>query len=304
MTIAEIHNKTPFVYSEDLLTADVFGAFRYLPTDVGILGFLRTIPELRERLLVPQWQARCDYYFWPQGQHREPDVLLELQVDQQLFHVVVEAKYLSGPSDSALVEVVVGNEVVRLGNQLADQLRDLEYGKYTLFRGTGRNRQLTLTSPIENRFLLYLTAHVTRPEEDLARSMSHHAVGAGKLCWANWFQVYDYLADRKETLVQFPFNRIVDDICLLLDQKLLSTFRGFHPMPAVEVGAGDGTFWKGQHIEPFAFHGITRPPALPLLEESSYFWRGGTSKVVGFDGIQPPTFDIGQVSGAFWQMAG
>ena len=46
MTIAEIHGKSPYIYSEDILTADVFTAFRYLPAEVGIVGFLRSIEEV------------------------------------------------------------------------------------------------------------------------------------------------------------------------------------------------------------------------------------------------------------------
>ncbi|HSH01736.1 MAG TPA: hypothetical protein VLL52_04395 [Anaerolineae bacterium] len=49
--LAEIHRKTPFTYFEDLLTADVFMAFKYLPPYLGIIPFLRTVPTLEVDVL-------------------------------------------------------------------------------------------------------------------------------------------------------------------------------------------------------------------------------------------------------------
>ena len=50
MALAELHGKTPYAYSEDLLTADVFAAFRYLPVQEGIYAFLRSVPGLDKKL--------------------------------------------------------------------------------------------------------------------------------------------------------------------------------------------------------------------------------------------------------------
>ncbi|MBK8988393.1 MAG: hypothetical protein IPM39_20390, partial [Chloroflexi bacterium] len=102
MALAEIHGKTPFLYFEDLLTADVFAAFRYLPAQEGIYAFLRSVPGLGKKLpALTGENVTATFYFWPMGEQRrrEPDMLLALQVGQRLIHVVVEAKYLSGASD-------------------------------------------------------------------------------------------------------------------------------------------------------------------------------------------------------------
>ena len=79
MALAEIYGKTPFIYFEDLLTADVFAAFRYLPSDIGIIGFLRSIPGLAPLIEKPDEHSTCTFHFWLVGSAigREPDVLLE-----------------------------------------------------------------------------------------------------------------------------------------------------------------------------------------------------------------------------------
>ena len=79
MAIAEIHGKTPFDYYEDLLTADVFAAFRYLPADAGIIGFLRSIENVADVIVQPEASSTCEFHFWPLGElcRREPDLLLE-----------------------------------------------------------------------------------------------------------------------------------------------------------------------------------------------------------------------------------
>lgn len=102
MALAEIYGKTPFIYFEDLLTADVFAAFRYLPPDIGIISFLRSIPGLESLIEKPNASSTCSFHFWLVGKviGREPDVLLEVEINGRLLHIVIEAKYYSGPGDN------------------------------------------------------------------------------------------------------------------------------------------------------------------------------------------------------------
>lgn len=143
MTIAELHGKSPLTTSEDMLTANVFTAFRYLPAASGIIGFLRAIKGLGDIIPEPQREATAHYFFWPKGQMREPDVLLELRIDGALYHIVVETKYLSGATDREIEEIEEAEEIIPWGNQLADQLRELIKGVYTIRQDGSRSMMMS-----------------------------------------------------------------------------------------------------------------------------------------------------------------
>lgn len=247
MTVAEIHRKTPLIYSEDLLTADVFTAFRYLPPHHGAIGFLRSVEGIADILPAADNNSTCEVHFWPLGLYcnREPDLLLELDIRGRLFSVVVEAKYLSGPSDGPDTETVHQGKIIMLGNQLADQYRDLRNGQYLVWRGATRDRRKRLSSRVGDRFELYLTSHLFRPREDLDLCVQYCPEASGRLFWANWYHVYEYLASTKDAINEFPYNRIIDDICILLHEKGFSSFHGVTKPPEIEIGPVSGSFWKG-----------------------------------------------------------
>jgi hypothetical protein len=247
LALAEIHGKTPFDYYEDLLTADVFAAFRYLPAGAGIIGFLRSVENMATAIACPEGTSTCEFHFWPLGQlcRREPDLLLELDIGGRLYHVVVEVKYMSGPSDGEDVEISHRGESFTIGNQLGDQFRDLLNGQYLVWGGSSRIESKPLTSRPEDRLQLYLTAHVSRPEEELERAMQRCPESRGRLFWTNWYQVHDYLRLAARVLQSFPYSRIIDDACTLLDQKQFSSFRGIKVPPVMDMQGIRGAFWKG-----------------------------------------------------------
>lgn len=273
MTIAEIHGKSPLTTSEDFLTADVFTAFRYLPADRGIVGFLRSIQGVADIIPAATEETTAEFFFWPLGYTREPDVLIELEVDGEQYHVVVEAKYLSGPSDYDIVEVERGDEMIEWGNQLADQLRELQRGEYTVWQERMRNLPKSLTSNKENRLLLYLTGHPLKPVGEMAR-----ALDAGDPRWTSWYDIYDYLAGRRDRFSAFPYNRILEDVLTLLRLKGFSSFEGVKRPPQLLLSRDSGSFWRGWSRPLPPFHGIRRPPALALSAEAGSFWRKGQEK--------------------------
>lgn len=274
MSIAEIHRKSSNTGSEDSLTADVFTAFRYLPADSGIVGFLRSIPGVGNVIPPVGEKASCEFYFWPMGRHfrREPDVLLELVLDGRIFHVVIEAKYQSGPSDLALESVEHLDEIIQIGNQLADQMRDLRQGEYTIFVANRRRKRKKLSSQSEDRLLLYLTAQPLRPVAEIRQSKELVPAAADRFFWANWYDVYDYLETQRESLSSFPYNRILDDILTLLKIKQFAGFQGIEHPPALQLESGSGSFWRDRRKRLPAFHGISQPPQLALEPQSGSFW--------------------------------
>lgn len=280
MALAEIHGKTPFIYFEDLLTADVFATFRYLPAAAGIYAFLQTIPGLGEKLPVPinDEEITARFYFWPVGdeQRREPDVLLALQIGSRLIHIVAEAKYLSGASDLEIQEVEQDGQMYQAGNQLADQFRDLQHGRYRIFQEGQRTEWLTLASKTTDRYLLYLTAHAIRPKAELQQASLYCPEAADYLFWTNWYQVYEHFYRIREQLITPPYPLILEDICLLLGRKGFASFDGFHPLPLGEVKPAVASFWKDRYQDEPAFSGITPPPSFQfsIPETPHIFWKG------------------------------
>lgn len=273
MTLAEIHGKSPGAASEDMLTANVFAAFKYLPVEKGILGFLRSVPTIGELLPQPKKHCACTYYFWPRGDLREPDVLLEIDIDGRVFHIVVEAKYYSGLSNNTTIEIDEEKEDAgALGHQLADEMRDLlDSGRYHIFHRYYRDRLLQLSSHDSDRFLLYLTADVMRPVKILQETAVFFGPAQGKVFWSSWYHAFAYLEGLQETLTQFPYDEVLHDICLLLSRKGFTTFKGFADLPDFHPLKIDGSFWRDFRDADVSFTGIA-PPSLVLESRSGRFW--------------------------------
>lgn len=272
--IAEIHRKSPLTTSEDFLTADVFSTFRYLPAETGIIGFLRSHSELAKRIPKPKGEATAFYHFWPLGEKREPDLLLELNINGVTYHIVIEAKYLSGPSDGEIIEVERDDEIITMGNQLADQMRELDIGRYTVWEEGVRQSPKTLSSDIEHRLLIYLTAHPLRPKVELNRSQALYPVGADRLFWLNWYQVDDYLRDSVAKFSDFPFHRIVEDLLMLLEMKGFAAFLGVSK-PTIS-GVPIGGFWQDRRQPLPSFGGVNQPPQLHISVNGRFFQAQST----------------------------
>ena len=301
MTIAEIHGKSPLTTSEDMLTANVFTAFRYLPAGSGIIGFLRTIKGVADVIPEPGSKATAEYFFWPVGLTREPDVLLEIQIDGRAFHVIVEAKYFSGPSDYELIEMEIDAqaEAIRWGNQLADQLRELAGGTYNVWHDGRRERHKRLESRPQDRLLLYLTAHALQPQAELGRSALLCPEEAHRLYWSNWYHIYDYLEGNRTLFNAFPFNHVVDDLFQLFKLKAFSSFQGVIQPARLKSPDLDGRFWQGVDTLLPVYDGVRLPPSIAVPKAS--FWQGRDTPLPVFYGVRFPVNISIQEGAAFWQ---
>jgi len=296
MTIAELHGKLSSSGNfddrvEDLLTSDVFGALRYLPPDRGIVPFLNAVLHMNsvtsvlrhpDRAISP---SQVRYHFWPWGTvlRREPDLLVLLDLKDEQYAFVFEAKYRSGPSDLEPAEDLGANEPTELGEapaayglQLADQYDDLiQPSPY---------REIAVGAPIKNRFLIYITAHTTCPRETLDRSLDqlnkrHEAHGfqlsrefaAGHMLWASWFDVWRVI--KEQDFRDFPFGLVAQDLLRLLARKGFRAFSGFADItdqPRLGLPAS-GAFWREVW-----FHREDETldlGAADLIETSGAFWR-------------------------------
>jgi hypothetical protein len=57
--------------------------------------------------------------------------------------------------------------------------------------------------------------------------------------------VYDHLSLASEKLTQFPYPRILADVCALLDRNEFSSFGGIRLPPEIDTQPSAGSFWKG-----------------------------------------------------------
>lgn len=214
---------------EDLLTSNVFQSFRYLKPSLGIIPFLNSVLEDNKIQidLDPDVDWTVDYFFWPIGsiRKREPDLLISLKSEVLNYAFVVEAKYLSGPSDKETDEE---NEEKEFGNQLSDQFIDLKQRNYK-YRGT----IISLDVRLENCFLLYLTADNSRPKtvlelamEQFKKNFPNSEVDINShLLWTNWTKVWTVL--KKTKIDEFPYHLIRNDLISLLERKGFKEFTGF-----------------------------------------------------------------------------
>ena len=249
MALAEIFYKNIFNDSEDLLTSDVFTVFRYLPPHIGIIRFIRSIDDLYKFITEPDEKSTCEYYFWPLGLllHREPDLLLEFQIREKIYHVVVEVKYLSGPSDAEEREEEVAGKMFKKGNQLASQYRDLMEGEYEvkqIIDGKLKYFNKKLRSSQKDRFEVYLTANLNQPEYEFKEFHKRFDKKKHKLYWTNWYHVFDFFSDLVVEIKEFPQSLAIQDILTLLESKSFSSFKSIPKLPHLDMKNVSGTFWK------------------------------------------------------------
>lgn len=251
MALAEIFYKSIFNDSEDLLTSDVFTTFRYLPPHLGIIRFIRSIDDLHKFIAEPDEKSTCEYYFWPLGQilYREPDLLLEFRIGEKIYDIVIEVKYLSGPSDSEEEEEEIDGEMFKKGNQLASQYKDLLHGEYQIKQI--EDEKLTyshkrLQSNQEDRFQVYLTENLNQPEYEFNEFYKRYDKKKDKLYWTNWYSVYDFFSELSKEIRDFPQSLMIHDVLALLMSKSFSSFKSMPKLPLLDLKNASGEFWKAQ----------------------------------------------------------
>jgi len=232
MSKAEIHGKLGnYVYSEDLLTSDVFQVLQYLKPEMFILEFLNRI--FYENGLPTQFNNlhkwKCKYHFWPKGKllMREPDVLVSLvnETNQTEYTIVIECKYLSTLSN--YTESIRNG--FKFGDQLSDQYHDLLNGTYSYL-----GKDILFKSSRENRYILYLTNDYQKPEDCLKSSLMFHESSAkdyksiftNKLIWSNWIKVWEILKSKSAIIEEFPYKEMICDLLELLELKGFVSFHG------------------------------------------------------------------------------
>lgn len=271
--------------AEDVLTSTVFGLLRYLPLDAWLAPLLARVRTGPEFAVDPGWLnvtdvSRCDMRLWQRrSPFGEPDVMMRLfDAQGRLRHLlIIEVKLYSPKSGSADwaepadAEQNEGDEGSEIEGIDQDQL-----ARYWLYANNELDR-LRTSHPTDNAeaptaSLVYLTAHVTAPAEEMEVSEAaavrlQAADQPIRLAWLSWFDVWR-VAYEISKRGQGPLA--AHDIERLLTHKGFRQFVGFEgaeaPQPAWfraparfwqrrgwfsfnrPAPIGEARFWK--HAEP------------------------------------------------------
>lgn len=234
MTIAEIHGKISEEGTnlsermEDLLTADIFGCFRYLPPQKALIPFLNTARSFHGHAFVlPAEIVGVHYSFWPWVKLHgctpcEPDVVVGIETEGRHLHLVfVEAKYRSGLSSEE-------NEGESPNDQLARELDNLD-------KISPVNLHWSPELSITSRTLLFVTQDMGMPRTLIAQSLAEYQrkrYRQGDVYWTSWRFLQPILEKglRQENSPQSI--AVKEDMLKLLLRKGLTVFRGVDPITA------------------------------------------------------------------------
>ena len=226
MFIAQIRNKLTRKEEqmEDLLTSNVFGLWRYLPAELGLLQLLETAKNCEgQGIPMPYEVAETHLDFWPwlrEGASKgcEPDVLIDLVgSDGKKCLVLIEAKHLSGKSSIA---TNVTDEPLPT-DQLAREMLNL--------------RLLAQRNSADSHALVYVTSDAGLPIKDLSNAITEltdkTGVGsADQFYWTSW-RVLPQILRAVELSARDPVEKkLVGNLRIILDQMGLDYFRGISSM--------------------------------------------------------------------------
>jgi len=230
VTLADIHGKLEGTNltdrSEDLLTSNIFGCLRYVPPKKVLLPFLETSQSLSGKDL-PRLDSVCTVHcsFWP-SLHSighaacQPDVVLGLETEDNLMHLVmVEAKYLSGPSSEE-------NDKHLPHHQLGRELDQLSTLSPSILRWE-------TTLEIATRSLIYVTMDFSIPKDDIEKACTEYSSKRGrneKIYWTSWRSLPAILESCLVSETVKEFRTVMEDMLYLLEKKWLILFSGVDPI--------------------------------------------------------------------------
>ncbi len=205
---------------EDILTSNVFGVFKYLPPERALFPFLSKAKSLEGKNLSETLfpNPKIEYEFWPWLEEAgcngcEPDVRIDLTwPNGKKTIVLVEAKYRSGKSSEEDEEDRGDNPSPEDTRLLVDQLaREWDNLKKIAERESAE--------PV----LIYLTAHLSRPVEDILSSqkaLSSRGQEKADIYWLSWRHL--------PSLVEKKGLEMLDDLTAILRRMNLTFFEGIH----------------------------------------------------------------------------
>lgn len=196
MLLAQLHHKLsrPEEQSEDLLTSNVFGAFKYSANLEILRRFLERARFFGSGLPLTIGEVRaCKYRFWPwlcgvEMVGAEPDVVLLLTNDEgKKILVGVEAKYRSGKSSKPTNEGPPNDQLAREWLVLRAEMQRVGADSF---------------------YLVYLTADFGMPRKDISESLEElnekgvtRSDAPADIAWLSFRQLPRLLNDASEPIL-------------------------------------------------------------------------------------------------------
>jgi hypothetical protein len=249
MTIAEIKGKISDAGTnlsermEDLLTSDIFGCLRYVPSEKALLPFLRTAVSFKGKTLDINDQisaVHCTFWPWltsPGCIPCEPDVVIGLETEGHLIHIIgIEAKYHSDISSEE-------DERVEPNDQLARELDNFNNTSPAAFKWRSG---LVVVS----RNLLYVTQDMSMPRDAIAKSLDEFTRKRkieGDIFWTSWRFLPIILEKGSKNESDDGHRAVMEDMLSLLLRKGLMMFRGIEPC-AERLKLADYEFYRHRLI--------------------------------------------------------
>lgn len=252
MFITQIRNKLSRSEEdmEDLLTGNVFGVWRYLPTEVtevGLLQFLKTACRLDGvNFAGPDTINTIELKFWPWIQEgdakgAEPDVLIEVvSSDLRKWLLLIEAKYLSPKSSFA------DDFDRRPNDQLAREMHNL--------------RRIAQKQAFDDYALIYVTAHTLIQKDDIEEAIAELTAKTGegtrdKFYWTTWRRLPNIL-DETMRICKGSHHALLNDLQTIILRMGLYFFTGIS-VEGWEMGSHSWSFRPLEKPKSFKWVPIT-----------------------------------------------
>jgi hypothetical protein len=225
--ITEIYGKPAYAGSEDQLTGDVFGAFRYIRPEAGLLPFLKSAYEFkypdRKQLEFSQPNHR-ETKFWPWLHEAEPDVVIELDEENgRKTIVVIEVKYRSGlSSDDPSGPEGMMDDLVSENDDESDRKSNNQLVRE--MRGT----KCQWPGSEYRKVLVFLTAEQSYPStvfDRVRKRAAEESLDDIELYWLSWHDLPDVLRGKQDSAILNKFeSNVVKDLLALCERKGFERF--------------------------------------------------------------------------------
>lgn len=208
---ADNHHKLPSDarYLEDVLTSNVFGVLEAFPPSDLLLPWFSAATRMDGQSLEIDGPIRsAAMVFWPKCPAKrpgfiEPDLILALQTDRGRHVFLVEAKYHAGPSGWPTED----------DDQLSGQL-SLQWESLTRRM---REDQLPGYGVVLRRSLVYITSHVSRPDdvlEPMAKELEPDGLAESfraEAFWLSWRRLVPLLRSQPDKVLAVRLDQSLED---------------------------------------------------------------------------------------------
>lgn len=210
---------------EDLLTSMVFGSFRRMSVEQGLLPFLRESEEITGIRPLTQnnklYSAEYGRYeFWPSWQgfdnvdSCEPDVVIKLDAgNEKNILVLIEAKYHSGVSSTSSEGATVTHQIAKEWLHLAREANKRDCIPWLIYLTTDMGK----SAPKKE---------IDEAQKEI-KEKCNTDVSKLTISWLSWRVLSKLFKDRTTTSIQFCAMKDIGNLAVRLN---LVYFEGDYPV--------------------------------------------------------------------------